>query len=109
MTVLAKNILYIWEQGIILKSGTGTGTQIQNFRDLGSRPGLKIEKSGIGDWDRDSNLRDEGFRDSNFGDCPGSTEFRDSFPWTENFRGHSPGPVPTIVWDCDSNLLSKFF
>ena len=34
-------------------------------------PGLKIEESGIGDWDRDSDLRDEGFRDSTLGDCPG--------------------------------------
>ena len=38
--------------GLILKSGTGTGTQIQNLRDLG--PGLKFEKSGTQDWDRDA-------------------------------------------------------
>ena len=35
------------------------------------RLGLKIEKSGIGDWDRDSDLRDEGFRASTLRDCPG--------------------------------------
>ena len=40
--------------GLILKSGTGTGTQIQNLRDLGLRPGLKFEKSGTRDWDRDA-------------------------------------------------------
>ena len=82
--------------GLILKFGSGTGTQIRNFRnlgpglkfeksgietgsetqnqkiwDLGPGPGLKIEKSGIGDWDRDSDSRDEGFRDSTLGDCPG--------------------------------------
>ena len=37
------------ELGLILKSGTGTGTQIQNFRDLGLGPGLKFEKSGTRD------------------------------------------------------------
>ena len=57
--------------GLILKSGTGTGTQIQNLRDLGLEPGLKFEKTGIGHRDRDSDLRDEGFRDSTLGDCPG--------------------------------------
>ena len=36
--------------GLILKSGTGTGTWIQNLRDLG--PGLIFEKSGTRDWDR---------------------------------------------------------
>ena len=33
------------------KSGIETGTQNQQIRDSG--PGLKIEKSGIGDWNRD--------------------------------------------------------
>ena len=53
--------------GLILKSGTvtETGTQNQKIRDSG--PGLKIEKSGNGDWDRDSYLRDEGFRNSTLG------------------------------------------
>ena len=39
------------------------------IRDSGS--GLKIEKSGIRDWGRDSDLWNEGFRDSTFGDGPG--------------------------------------
>ena len=43
----------------------------QKIRDSGPEPGLKIENSGIGDWDRDSDLRDEGFRDSILGDCHG--------------------------------------
>ena len=55
--------------GLILKSETGTGTQIQILRDLGLEPGLKFEKSGT--EDRDSDSRDEGFRDSTLGDCPG--------------------------------------
>ena len=42
-----------------------TGTQNQKIRDSG--PGLEIEKSGVGDWDRDSDLRDEEFRDSMLG------------------------------------------
>ena len=46
-----------------------TGTQNQKIRDLGTGPGLKIEKSGIEDWDRDSDSRDEEFRDSTLGDC----------------------------------------
>ena len=29
-------------------------TQIQNLRDLGLEQGLKFEKSGIWDWDRDA-------------------------------------------------------
>ena len=48
------------------KSDTGTGTQNQKIRDSGPR--LKIKKSEIGDWDRHSDFRDEGFRDSNLGD-----------------------------------------
>ena len=52
------------ELGLILKSGTGTGTQIKKIRD----------------WDRDSDLRDEGLRDSDLrdstlGDCPGDRKF----------------------------------
>ena len=43
-------------------------SRIQNQKIRDSGPGLKIEKSGIGDWDRDSDLRDEGFRDSTLGD-----------------------------------------
>ena len=50
--------------GLILKSGT----QIENLRNLGLGPGLKFEKSGIGDWDSD--FRDGGFRDSTLGDYP---------------------------------------
>ena len=45
--------------GLILKSGTGTRTQIKKIRD----------------WDRDSHLRDEGFQDSTLGDCPGDRKF----------------------------------
>ena len=37
--------------GLIINSGTGSGTQIQNLRDSG--PGLTSEKSGTRDWDRD--------------------------------------------------------
>ena len=33
---------------------SGTGTQIQNLRDLGLGPGLKFEKSGTRDWDQDA-------------------------------------------------------
>ena len=33
--------------GLIIKSGTGTGSHIQNLRDSG--PGLKSEKSGTRD------------------------------------------------------------
>ena len=40
--------------GLILKSGTGTGIQIQNLRDLGLGPGLKFEKSGTQDLERDA-------------------------------------------------------
>ena len=36
--------------GLILKSGTGTGTQIRNLRDFGL--GLRFEKSRTRDWDR---------------------------------------------------------
>ena len=43
---------------LIQKSGTGTGTQIQHLRDLGLGPALR--------------MRDEGFRDSTFGDCLGN-------------------------------------
>ena len=42
----------------------------------GLGPGLKIEKSGTGDLDRDE-------------------RFQNSVPGTENFPGHGPGPVPT--------------
>ena len=45
------------ESGPILKSGTRIGTQIQTFWGLGLGPGRKFEKSEIGDWDRDSDLR----------------------------------------------------
>ena len=38
--------------GLIRKFRTWTGTQIQNLRDSG--PGLKSEKSGTRDWDRNS-------------------------------------------------------
>ena len=44
--------------GLILKSGTGNGTQIQNLRDLGLGLGLKFEKSGT--RDRDSKLKNPG-------------------------------------------------
>ena len=40
--------------GLILKSGTGTGTQIQNFRDVRLGPGLKFEKSGTRERDGDA-------------------------------------------------------
>ena len=40
--------------GLILKSGTGTRTQIKNLRDLGLGPGLKFLKFGTRDWDRDA-------------------------------------------------------
>ena len=43
--------------GLILKSGTGTVTQIQNLRYLGLGPGLKFEKSGTRDWDRDASIQ----------------------------------------------------
>ena len=36
--------------GLILKSGT----QFQNLRNLGLGAGLKFEKSGTRDWDRDA-------------------------------------------------------
>ena len=67
------------------RSGTATGTQNQKIRDSGPGPGLKIEKSGIGDWDRDSDLRA----------VQGTKEFWDSVPGTENFPGHGPCPEPT--------------
>ena len=46
--------------GLILKSGTETGIQIQNMRDRGLEPGpeRKIRKSGI--RDRDSKLKNPG-------------------------------------------------
>ena len=70
-----------------------SGTQNQKIWDFEPGPGLKIEKSGIGGWDRDSDLRDEGFRDSTLGlnFVPGTKEFRDSVPVTESFPGLSPG------------------
>ena len=37
---------------LILKSGTGIGTQIQNLPDLGSA--LKFEKTGTRSWDLDA-------------------------------------------------------
>ena len=58
----------IWDQmdqrhpGFILKSGTGTGTQIQNFRDLGL--GLKIpakkSETGTGTGTQNQIIRDSG-------------------------------------------------
>ena len=84
---------------LILKSGT----QIQNLRDLGLGPGLKFEKSGTRDWDRDTSKNPgsgtgTGTRDSGTqlcGTVPGTKAFRDSVPGTENFLGHGPGPLPT--------------
>ena len=43
-------------------------------------------------WDRDSDLRDEGFRDS--------------VPGTESFSGHGPGPVQIPDCNCNVFLLS---
>ena len=40
--------------GLIIKSGTGTGTQIQNLLDSG--PGLKSKKSGTRDSSKDPGL-----------------------------------------------------
>ena len=54
-----------------------------------------MEKSGIGDWDRDSDLRDDGFRESTLGDCPGDLRIPRLGPGAENFPGHGPGLVPT--------------
>ena len=65
--------------GLILKSGTGTGTQIQNLRDLG--PGLKFEKSGTQDSDRDAS--------KNLGPEPGQTTFSSGTEILSN-----PGCVP---------------
>ena len=65
--------------GLILKSGTGTGTQIQNLRDLG--PGLKFEKSGTQDSDRDAS--------KNLGPEPGLTTFSSGTEILSN-----PGCVP---------------
>ena len=45
--------------GLILKSGTGTGTQIQNLRDPELGPGLKFEQ--IRDRDRDTKSENPGF------------------------------------------------
>ena len=67
--------------GLILKSGTGTGTQIQNLRDLGLGPGLKFEKSGTRDWDRDAS--------KNPGPEPGLTIFSSGTEILSN-----PGCVP---------------
>ena len=47
------------EPGLTIFS-SGTGTQDQKIRD---NPEFR-------DWDRDFDLRDEGFRDSTLGDCP---------------------------------------
>ena len=85
-----------------MRPGTGTGTQIRNSRDLG--PGPKIEKSGIADWDRDSDFRDEGFQASTLGNCSETKEFRDVVPGTEKFPGHGPGPVPTPVFRMESRF-----
>ena len=57
------------ESEVLMQLEQPPGLKIQ---DSGPRPGLKIEKSEIGDWDRDSDLQDEGFRDSTLGDCPGN-------------------------------------
>ena len=73
--------------GLIIQSGTGTGTRIQNFRD--SRPRLEILKSGIRDRDWNPDLSQL------FGSVPGTKKIRFSVPGTENFLGHGPGPVPT--------------
>ena len=68
------------EPGLILKTGTAT---IQNLLDLG--PGLKSEKSGTRDWDRDASRNpgpDEGFRDSTLGDCSGDWKFSGTRSWS---------------------------
>ena len=67
--------------GLILKSETGIGTQIQNLRDLGLGPGLKFEKSGTRDWDRDAS--------KNPGPEPGLTIFSSGTEILSN-----PGFVP---------------
>ena len=85
------------EPGLILISRTGTGTQVQNFRDLKLGPGLKFEKSGTRDWDRDALKIPE--------PEPGLTMFSSGteilsnhgcVPGTENFPRNGPGPVPTL-------------
>ena len=55
------------------KSGTGTeiGTHFKIWDRDKKFAGHKIEKSGIGDWDRESDLRDEGFRESTLEDFSG--------------------------------------
>ena len=77
---------------------------------LGPGPGRKIRKSGI--RDRDSKLKNpgsgtgtgtqiRGTRDSGtqlWGTVPGTKEIRDAVSGTENFPGHGPGPVPTLVY-----------
>ena len=60
--------------GLIIKSETGTGSQIHYLRDSGPWPGLKYEKSGIRDWDRDSSkypeTRNSKIRDAGLGPGP---------------------------------------
>ena len=69
-------VLEIWDRDwdSFSKSGAGTGTQIQNLRDLGLGPGLKFEKSGTRNWDRDASKRDSGTRSR------GLKIFRDTVP-----------------------------
>ena len=71
---------------LILKFGTGTGIQIQSLRNLRLGPGLRFEKSGTLNLDRDasknpglgpggksrkSGVRDRDSKSEIFGDCPG--------------------------------------
>ena len=74
--------------GLILKTGSGTG-QIQNLLDLGRGPGLKSEKSGTRDWDRDASKNPgpiEGLRDSTLGDCSGDWKFPGTLTKTINLK-----------------------
>ena len=78
--------------GLIIKSGTGSGTRIQNLRD--SRPRLEILKSGIRDWEWHPDFSQlKIFWDM----VPGTKKIRHSVPGTENFLAHASGPVPTPV------------
>ena len=65
--------------------------QGQKIRDWGL--GLRIEKSGIRDWERESDLRDKGFRDSTLG----TKEFRDSVQGLKIFRDTVPVPCRPLT------------
>ena len=84
---------------------------MENLRDSGPGTGLKIRKSGTGtgtqnskirDWNRDPDLWDAEFRDSNIRDCPGNWKFsgtRSRSRGLKIFRDTVPVPCRPLGWN----------